>query len=102
MQHYLHALLFKRIWLTFVMMGVFFLLFGVTSVNLFMLLSANLHLYLDYGTMVIADGALRQLAELVAYAYLSLTFYVLFKACEHVLVEHWAGERSADRAARRR
>ena len=41
----------------------------------------------------VADGALLQLAELIGYGYLSLLFYVLFKACEHVLVTRLAGEK---------
>lgn len=87
MQKILMKLLFKYWWITFLLMGAFFLLFGVASLNLFALLKANINLYLEHGTMVIADGALRQLFELVGYGYLSLLFYVLFKACERVLVE---------------
>ena len=85
--------LWKRRWLTFLLMGLFFLLFGAMTVNIFVLLKANIDLYLDYGTMVIADGALLQLAELIGYGYLSMLFYVLFKACEHVLVTHLTGDR---------
>jgi len=85
--------LWKRLWLTFLLMGVFFLLFGVLTVNIFVLLKVNIDLYVDYGAMVIADGALLQLAELIGYGYLSLLFYVLFKACEHVLVTRLAGEK---------
>lgn len=87
MQKILMKLLFKYWWITFLLMGAFFLLFGVASLNLFALLKANINLYLEYGTMVIADGALRQFFELIGYGYLSLLFYVLFKACERVLVE---------------
>ena len=89
--------LWKRLWLTFLLMGVFFLLFGVLTVNIFVLLKANIDLYVDYGAMVIADGALLQLAELIGYGYLSLLFYVLFKACEHVLVTRLAGEKPKSR-----
>ena len=52
-----------------------------------MLFKANFDLYLEHGAMVIDDGALRQLIELIAYGYLSLLFYLLFKACERILVE---------------
>jgi len=85
--------LWKRRWLTFLLMGLFFLLFGAMTGNIFVLLKANIDLYLDYGTMVIADGALLQLAELIGYGYLSPLFYVLFKACEHILVTQLTGER---------
>ena len=87
--------LWNHRWLTFLLMGLFFLLFGAMTVNIFVLLKANIDLFLDYGTMVIADGALLQLAELIGYGYLSMLFYVLFKACEHILVAHLTGERSA-------
>lgn len=86
-------ILWKRRWLTFLLMGLFFLLFGVLTVNIFVLLKANIDLYVNYGTMVIADGALLQLAELIGYGYLSLLFYVLFKACEHILVTELTGDR---------
>src|SRR5436190_21990269 len=84
--------LWNHRWLTFLLMGLFFLLFGAMTVNIFVLLKANIDLFLDYGRMVIADGALLQLAELIAYGYLSLLFYILFKTCEHVLVNGLAGD----------
>jgi hypothetical protein len=90
--------LWKHRWLTFLLMGLFFLLFGAMTVNIFVLLKANIDLFLDYGAMVIANGALLQLAELTAYGYLSMLFYVLFKACEHILVAHLTGERPGTRA----
>jgi len=79
--------LYLRPWLTFSLMGGFFVLFGITSVNLFVLLKANIDLFLEYGAMVIADGALEQLIDLIISAYLSVTFFVLFKVCERILVE---------------
>ncbi|HRD68083.1 MAG TPA: hypothetical protein PKY50_18255 [Candidatus Competibacter sp.] len=96
MQKILTKLAFKHWWATFFLMGIFFLLFGVTSLNLFVLLKANIDLYLEYGTMVIADGALRQLVELIGYGYLSLLFYVLFKTCERVLVERLTSDKRPD------
>ena len=100
MRTYLVNVLWKRSWLTFFLMGVSFLLFGVMTVNIFVLLKANIDLYLAYGRMVIADGALRQLTELIGFGYLSMIFYVLFKACEHVLVSHLTCARDDDRRAR--
>jgi len=101
MRTYLVNVLWKHPWLTFFLMGVSFLLFGVMTVNIFVLLKANIDLYLVYGRMVIADGALLQLAELIGFGYLSMIFYVLFKACEHVLVKHLTCARGDDRSARR-
>lgn len=80
------ALLSGRWWLLFFLAGIFFLLFGVTSYNVFALLSANFNLFLSYGWMVAEDGGLRQLFELLGLLYLSLMFWVLFKLCETLLV----------------
>ena len=84
--------LYRQPKLTFLLMGVFFLLFGFTSVNLFVVLKANIDLFLEYGVMVIEDGALQQLVEIIGSSYLSIVFYVLFKVCERVLIERLAGK----------
>jgi len=78
----------KRPFLAFALMGLSFVLFGLTSLNLIYLFKANISLFFDYGWMVVRDGALRQLFELLAYGYLSLMFYVVFKCCEHQLVHY--------------
>jgi len=78
--------LYRHPWLTFVLMGAAFILFGFTSVNLFMLFAANIRLFIDYGTMVIADGALTQLLDLLASALLSALFFLFFALCDRVLV----------------
>lgn len=75
-----------RWWLVFFLAGVFFLLFGVMSYNLFALLKANFTLFVEHGWIVVADGALRQLLELLGLSYLSLMFWLLFKYCENLLV----------------
>jgi hypothetical protein len=75
--------------LAFALMGLSFVLFGVTSLNLVYLFKANISLFLDYGWMVVRDGALRQLCELLGYGYLSLIFYLVFKCCEHQLVHYF-------------
>ncbi|MEO8344602.1 MAG: hypothetical protein ABI607_02805 [Betaproteobacteria bacterium] len=86
------AFLYRHPKLTFLLMGVFFLLFGFTSVNLFVVLKANIDLFIEYGAMVIEDGALRQLVEIIGNSYLSIVFYVCFKVCERVLIERLAGK----------
>ena len=79
--------LFRHAWLTYALMGAFFMLFGVTSVDLFFLLKANINLFIEYGTMVIADGALQQLFELLGLLILSAGFFVLCSVCERILVK---------------
>jgi hypothetical protein len=83
-----------RLWLTFVMLGLSFLLFGAGTLNLGLLLMANLHLLSDYGWQAIGDGALRQLFELALTGYSSIAAYVVFKTCEHRL-SHWLGHEDA-------
>ena len=58
MRQFMMKVLFKHEWITFIWMGVFFVAFGVSSLNLFMLFKANFDLYLEHGAMVIDDGAL--------------------------------------------
>lgn len=84
--------LFRHPKLTFLLMGVFFLMFGFTSVNLFVVLKANIDLFLEYGAMVIADGALQQLIEIIGSSYLSIVFYVCFKVCERIIIERLTGK----------
>ena len=97
--------LYRHTWLTFILMGLSFLLFGFYSVNLFVLLKANVELILEYGMMAAADGAAQQLAELLFAAYLSMLFFLAFKVCERVLVARLtrrlksAGERADRRQA---
>jgi hypothetical protein len=73
--------------LTFALMGTFFLLSGITSINLYVVLKANIDLFRMYGSQVIEDGALRQLAEIVGTAFLSILFFVLFVMCERIFVD---------------
>ena len=89
--------LFRNPLLTFALMGLCFVLFGVTSINLFFLLKANITLFIEYGLMVIEDGALDQLFELLGMAYLSMLFYIIFKVCERILVERLTRRRFAAR-----
>ncbi len=72
---------------TFVLMGISFAMFGGLSLNLVYLLKANVSLFLESGIMLIEDGVVQQLLELLAYGYLSLAFFLLFKCCEHMLVK---------------
>ena len=83
----------SRLWLTYVVLGLSFLAFGAGTLNLGLLLMANLRLLRDFGWQALEDGALRQLCELVLTGYLSIAAYVVFKACEHRLSD-WLGHGS--------
>jgi hypothetical protein len=50
---------------------------------------ANLGFISQYGVMALREGGLRQLAELVAYGYLSIGFYILFKGCLYGVLGHF-------------
>ncbi len=73
--------------LTFLLMGAFFLLSGITSIDLYVVLKANLALFQKYGATVIEDGALQQLVEILGMVVLSILFFVLFVVCERVVVD---------------
>jgi hypothetical protein len=75
-------------WLiTLTLMGVFGLVFGLSSLNLFNLLVANLSFIAQHGAMALMEGALGQLIGLIFYGYVAVIAYVLIKACEHALMD---------------
>lgn len=84
---HLLAFLRRNTLLTFVLMGAFFLLSGITSINLYVVLKANIDLFRMYGAQVIEDGALRQFAEILGTAFMSVVFFVLFVLCERIVVD---------------
>ena len=77
----------QHLLLTFLLMGVFFLLSGITSINLYVVLKANIDLFRQYGAQVIDDGALRQLIQILGTAFFSIVFFVLFVVCERIVVD---------------
>lgn len=81
----------SRLWLTFVVLGASFFVFGAATVNLGRLFLANSQLLREYGWQAVMDGALWQLLELIATGYLSMAAYVVLKTCEHRL-SNWLGD----------
>jgi hypothetical protein len=92
MKNWFRRIVLSRRWLTFLVMGFAFFVFGVGTYNIFMLLSANIELIENYGWMALMDGAARQLVELIVTGYLSMAAYVVFKTCEYRLAHHLAGD----------
>lgn len=94
--HYsrIYLLMLRHWWLTFVLMGVSFVAFGLASLNLLHLVSANLAFLSTYGWDAVQEGALWQLLELVGLGYGAAACYVAFKLCEKVLVERIAVDKS--------
>ena len=75
--------------LVFFLAGAFAALFAWSSFNLFQTGMANVNLLRTYGWMAIMDGGAVQLLTLVLNGYLSLAFFIGFKACEVELVYRW-------------
>jgi hypothetical protein len=83
--------LFRRVvlarrWLSFIVLCAGFAVFGACTLNLFVLLRANLGLVAAHGVMALLDGAAQQFAELMLTLVAGMAAYIVFKACEHSLV----------------
>ena len=91
MRKWLHRVVLKRLWLTFIVLGLSFFAFGFGTLNLFYILNANVHLVTEHGWQSIMDGGAQQFIEMMFAGYISLAAYVVFKACEYRLV-HWLTE----------
>ena len=84
-----------RRWLSFIVLCLGFAIFGSSTLNLFMLLRANIELVAQHGAMALMDGALRQFFELSATLVVGMAGYIVFKACEHSLVHRLTDPPSA-------
>ena len=83
----IYAFLTKRWWAAFVLLGVSFVLFGLITLNLLHMLSANLEFLSSYGFDALREGGFMQLIEIIVSGYFAAACYVVFKLCEKVLVE---------------
>ena len=92
MKRWFHRVVLSRLWLTYLVMGLSFLLFGCGTLNLIHLLQANLELVSNFGWMALMDGAFQQMIELLLSGYAALLAYIVFKACEYRLV-HWLSDK---------
>lgn len=73
----------------FVLMVLSFMVFGLLTLDLVRLVSANATLLSDYGWQALQDGGLRQLLELLLSTIGAMLAWLLFKVCETVLVQSW-------------
>lgn len=89
-KRWFHRTVLSRRWLTFIVMGLAFFVFGAGTVNIAMLFSANAEFIARYGWQAVMDGAALQFGELVATGYLSMAAYVVFKVCEQRLAAELA------------
>jgi hypothetical protein len=81
-----HRFVLRRVWTSFLVLGLSFLGFATGTVSLAVMLKLNLDLVFDNGWQALMDGAALQLLELLFSGYMSMAFYVVFKTCEHRLV----------------
>jgi hypothetical protein len=80
----------------FAVMVASFLAFGAGTLNLFFILRANLGLLAEHGWQAVMDGGLLQLADIVFSGCASMVAYIVFKACEHRLVQWLAAKESKE------
>jgi hypothetical protein len=92
----LYQFLFAHIWLTFLLLGASFALFGLMSLNLLHLLSANFDFLRMHRLDAVREGGLVQLIELALTGYAAIAFYLVFKLCEKVQVDRLSSTRQAD------
>ena len=83
----LGRLLHKNMLITFLIMGVSIFVAGVLSIQLFFYFSKNLQFISEHGIDALQEGAFLQFFELSIVGFIALAFYLLFKSCEHVLVD---------------
>ena len=81
------TILTKHPALTFFIMLMSSLVFGLSSYNIFYLFKANIAYVADNGAMALLDGGLEELLLLTFYGIVSLAAYIVFKACEKWLAE---------------
>ncbi|WP_057298186.1 hypothetical protein [Pelomonas sp. Root1217] len=73
----------------FGVMVLSFVAFGLLTLDLVRLVSANAALLSSYGWQGLQDGGLRQLVELIGSTLAAMAAWLLFKVCETVLVQSW-------------
>ncbi|QPF75669.1 hypothetical protein G8A07_23970 [Roseateles sp. DAIF2] len=89
-QSRLHAWLSTHAACCFLLMTLAFVLFGLLTLDLVRLVSANTQFLWSAGWGGLWEGGLQQLLELVLSALLASAAYLLFKLCELVLVQRLA------------
>ena len=92
----LYVFLYARWWLTFLLLGVSFVLFGFVTLNLLHTLIANFEFLSMYGVEAVREGGLLQLLEIVASGCFAAASDVVFKLCERVLVERLITDKGID------
>jgi len=64
-----------------------FIVFGLLTLDLVRVVSANVAFITDNGWLGLQEGGLRQLLELLATSVAAMAAWLLFKVCETLLVQ---------------
>ena len=86
----LFAWLVRHAVATWVLMAISFVAFGALSINLVTYTFANADYLFSYGWDAFQDGGLQQLLELWLQIFVAISTYLIFKLCEHALIERIA------------
>jgi high-affinity Fe2+/Pb2+ permease len=89
-----HLIVLTRTWLTFVVLFASFGLFGAGTFNLFNMFSSNWDMITKQGLMAFVSSPALQLLDLLLTLMISMFFYVIFKICEHSLVNRFIQSKS--------
>lgn len=75
--------------LLFVLAGTVAVVFAFATANLFTHAMANVEFIRTFGWSAIQNGALVQMLELLCFGAISLTCWLIFKICEHILEDRY-------------
>lgn len=91
--------LHRHLLVSFFLMTASFLAFGYLTIDLVQLLGSNAAFLVRHGWLALMSGGLLQFGELTLLALLAMACYLLFRLCEHALLQRLS---SSARAITRR
>ena len=86
------AWLRRHRWACFMLMTLSFIAFGLLTLDLVRVLTANAAFLFDNGWQGLLDGGLRQLLELLASCIGAMVAWLLFKLCETLLIQSFTNK----------
>ena len=86
------AWLRRHRWACFGLMTLSFMAFGLLTLDLVRLVTANASFLFDNGWQGLLDGGLRQLLELLASCVGAMAAWLLFKLCETLLIQSFTNK----------
>lgn len=86
------AWLRRRRWACFALMTLGFIAFGLLTLDLVRVLTANAAFLSENGWQGLLDGGLRQLLELLVSCVGAMAAWLLFKLCETLLIQSFTNK----------